>query len=165
VLNLLAEVYGFGAPTKEHPQALRAPQAMLMASVARGVFRGDLPWNFVLMGGGIAALCIGLDRLQKARQSPHRLPVLALAVGIYLPAELTAAMVFGAVVAQFAPSDRNHRLLLSAGLITGEALMGIVLAVVAASALSLPRGPSSTLLGVLVFGLVLALLWRRRASS
>ncbi len=43
VLNLLVQAYGIGAPTAEHPNPLGAPQATLMASVARGLFGGELP--------------------------------------------------------------------------------------------------------------------------
>ena len=45
VLQLLNTAYGFGPQTAEQPNALSAPQATLMESVARGVFAGDLPWT------------------------------------------------------------------------------------------------------------------------
>ena len=47
VLNLLLKAYGIGVPTAEHPDPLLAPQATLMASVAKGMFGGELPWNMV----------------------------------------------------------------------------------------------------------------------
>src|SRR5690606_11587869 len=53
ILNLLLQAYGIGAPTAERPNALLAPQATLMASVAQGVFGGGLPWNVVGYGAGI----------------------------------------------------------------------------------------------------------------
>ena len=55
VLNLLATAYGIGAPTPEHPNALAAPQATLMASVAKGLFGGELPWTMIAIGAGIGA--------------------------------------------------------------------------------------------------------------
>ena len=47
VLNLLLEAYGIGVPTAEHPNPLLAPQATLMASVAKGMFGGELPWDMI----------------------------------------------------------------------------------------------------------------------
>ena len=47
VLNLLAKAYGIGVPTAEHPDPLLAPQATLMASVAKGMFGGELPWGMI----------------------------------------------------------------------------------------------------------------------
>ncbi len=55
VLNLLSEAYGIGPATPEHPQSLNAPQATLMASVARGMFGGELPWDMIAVGGLIGA--------------------------------------------------------------------------------------------------------------
>src|SRR5205807_9387230 len=53
VLVLLQAKYGIGEVTAEHPHPLSAPQAMLMASLARGVFGGTLPWEFVGLGAAI----------------------------------------------------------------------------------------------------------------
>lgn len=171
VLNLLHEAYGFGTPSAAFPHALRAPQAALMASVAQGVFRGGLPWAFVCWGALAAALVIAADGALRRRKSAIRLPVLAFSVGIYLPLELTAAMLFGALVARLRPGAAGKRLLASAGLITGEALMGIALAVSVAFGFSLdgllPFTPkASGLLGAGLFLGALGVLWgRRRASS
>ena len=52
VLNLLLKAYGIGAPTAEHPDPLLAPQATLMASVAKGMFGGQLPWGMISIGAG-----------------------------------------------------------------------------------------------------------------
>lgn len=143
VLNLLAAAYGIGAPTPEHPNALAAPQANLMASVAKGMFGGALPWNFIAIGAVIGAAIIALDEFLKARGSHFRVPVLGAAIGIYLPLELMVPIFLGSLVAHLVERhagvaatdedarDRLHRngTLFSAGLITGEALMGIVIAV------------------------------------
>lgn len=131
ILSLLHTAYGFGPPTTEHPNALRAPQATLMASVAEGVFGGNLPWKFVLVGAGIACLTIALDQALARRDSTFRVPVLAVAVGVYLPLELSVPVALGGALRALAEKRKaagTTGLLLAAGLITGEALMGIVLA-------------------------------------
>lgn len=143
VLNLLAHAYGIGPATPEHPNALSAPQATLMASVARGLFGGQLPWTMIGAGALIGALIIGVDEWLKGRGARFRIPVLAAAIGIYLPLELMVPIFVGGVLSYLverahrirrddeAERDRVHRpgVLFSAGLITGEALMGIVIAV------------------------------------
>lgn len=143
VLNLLAQAYGIGAPTPEQPQSLAAPQATLMASVAKGMFGGDLPWNMIVIGAGVGAAIIAFDEWLKSRASTFRVPVLAAAIGIYLPIELMVPIFLGGVLAWLverrhgvhptdeAARDRVHRpgTLFAAGLITGEALMGIAIAV------------------------------------
>ncbi|MGD1891617.1 MAG: OPT family oligopeptide transporter [Cyclobacteriaceae bacterium] len=148
VLNNLLLAYGIGTPTAEQPDALAAPQATLMQSVADGIFRGGLPWTMVAIGAAIAAVIIAIDVYLKNRNSDFRMPVLAVAVGLYLPLELDTSIFFGGVIAwaverymrkqgsstsQF--SDAKSRaskagLLLASGLITGEALMGILNAIV-----------------------------------
>jgi putative OPT family oligopeptide transporter len=134
VLFLLQARYGIGAPTPEHPNPLTAPQATLMASVAEGVFRGGLPWTMVIIGGVIGVALIVSDKLLEARGSTFRTPVLAVAVGIYLPLELTSSIFIGGVIAWLASRRLGGRepnqtgLLFASGLITGEALVGILLA-------------------------------------
>jgi putative OPT family oligopeptide transporter len=136
VLSLLQAKYGIGEPTIAHPHPLSAPQATLMASLTRSVFGAGLPWGLVGLGAAIGVLVIVADRLLERRGSDFRLPVLAVALGVYLPLKLSAAIFVGGVIAELAkraagwgdePSRRG--LLFAAGLITGEALMGILLAV------------------------------------
>jgi putative OPT family oligopeptide transporter len=137
ILNLLLQAYGFGAPTQAHPNALAAPQATLMASVAEGVLSGGLPWGMVASGAGIGALIISLDEYLRLQGAAWRMPVLAVAIGIYLPLELSVPILAGGLIAHFVAraSSRDGReptragLLFAAGLITGEALIGIALAV------------------------------------
>jgi putative OPT family oligopeptide transporter len=95
VLKLLMQAYGIGAPTAAHPQPLAAPQATLMAAVAGGVFGGGLPWTMVIAGMIVAVLIIALDLWLEKRGSEFRAPVLAVAVGIYLPFELSVAILLG----------------------------------------------------------------------
>jgi putative OPT family oligopeptide transporter len=142
VLNLLLKAYGIGVPTPEHPDPLLAPQATLMASVARGMFGGQLPWDMVAIGAVIGAAIIAWDLWLKRRGATFRAPVLAVAVGIYLPLELSVPIFVGGLIAHLVErrlgvagaSDDGERakrngMLFAAGLITGEALMGILIAI------------------------------------
>lgn len=136
VLSLLQAKYGIGEPTISHPHPLSAPQAMLMAGLTRSVFGAGLPWPLVGLGAAIGILVILVDRRQEARGRDFRLPVLAVALGIYLPLKLSAAIFVGGAISALAKraaaegDDQSRRgLLFAAGLITGEALMGIMLAI------------------------------------
>ena len=137
ILNLLLAAYGIGAPTDERPNSLLAPQATLIASVAQGVFGGGLPWPMIGWGALIGTAIIGFDRYLRRRGAGGRAPVLAVAVGIYLPLELTVPMLGGGIIAHIAAlragPDGETRLrngmLFAAGLITGEALIGIFMAI------------------------------------
>jgi putative OPT family oligopeptide transporter len=185
VLNLLAQAYGIGAPTAEHPNPLSAPQATLMASVANGMFGGKLPWTMIAIGAGIGAVVIALDEWLKSRKSSFRVPVLAAAIGIYLPLELMVPIFLGGLLSYFVERrkrlkagdedmrDRIHRpgTLFSAGLITGEALMGIAIAVPIvvserADVLALPEQLQfGQLVGLAVLVVVGWLLYRSGAKS
>ncbi len=149
VLQLLNTAYGFGPVTEAQPDALAAPQATLMASVAEGVFTGDLPWTMVYIGMAIGVAIILVDKFQESRGSDFRVPVLAVAVGLYLPFELDSAIMLGGLIAwavsRYQQKNRgnasnadfkvaseasnNAGLLFASGLITGEALIGILLAI------------------------------------
>ncbi|MDH5667570.1 MAG: oligopeptide transporter, OPT family [Nitrospira sp.] len=135
VLSLLQAKYGIGDQTISHPHPLSAPQATLMANLSMSVFGTGLPWPLVGLGAGIGIIIILIDRRLERLGSEFRLPVLAVALGIYLPFKLSAAIFAGGVIAACAKrmvsnsEDHSRRgLLFSAGLITGEALMGILLA-------------------------------------
>ncbi len=184
VLTLLLEAYGIGAPTAAHPEPLSAPQATLMAAVAGGVFGGGLPWGMVTVGMGIAVAIISADVVLEKRGSNFRMPVLAVAIGIYLPLELDVAIFLGGIIAWAAErfyrsrgirtstelqgakttGDRNG-LLFAAGLITGEALLGILLAipiVIAgrSDALAFFGTYTGALPGVILLGVVMFALYK-----
>ncbi len=176
ILQLLSDSYGFFEPTAAHPHPLMAPQASLMASVARGMFGSDLPWGLIGIGLGIGALFSGLDTYLRHRKAHLTTPPLALSLGLYLPLELSTPVLLGGlashVVRRARPQAHSNQagpgVLLSAGLITGEALMGVVLAAV----LLLVSEPArfrvelhSSLLSLFVMGAVFALLVRTRKSS
>jgi putative OPT family oligopeptide transporter len=180
VLNLLADAYGIGIATEAHPKPLPAPQATLMASVSKGMFGGELPWDMIAIGALIGIAIITLDEILKARGASFRTPVLAVAVGIYLPLELMTPIFLGGLLhhlvdrhlkrrgADTAALERHHRkgLLFAAGMITGEALMGIAIAIPivssgSAEVLALPEALRfGEWLGLLVVAGLALLLWR-----
>jgi putative OPT family oligopeptide transporter len=191
VLNLLASAYGIGVPTETHPDPLLAPQATLMASVARGLFGGSLPWPTIGVGAAIGAAIIAVDELLKAKRAGFRVPVLAAAVGIYLPLELSTPIFLGGLLAWFcertlkasgrvttpeeAESLGRRGMLFAAGVITGEALMGIVIAIPIvvtgrADVLALPaqlrigQSPAGEWLGLAVLALLAYWLYRTATS-
>jgi uncharacterized oligopeptide transporter (OPT) family protein len=143
VLMLLHQAYGFKGQAGAGKDALAAVQANLMASVSQGVFKGGIPWNYTFIGMGVAIAIIALDLILEAKKSTFRTPVLAVAIGFYLPLELSVPIFAGGLIRyavkryhtrkkagteQVEESTRNG-LLFASGLITGEALMGILLAV------------------------------------
>jgi putative OPT family oligopeptide transporter len=137
VLNLLNDAYHIGS------DGLPAPQANLMGTVAQGVFEGNLPWTVIGIGAAIAAAVIVIDVFLERRRASVRVPVMAFAVGVYLPFDLNMAIFLGGIVAWLISRtlDRANAtperrgvvermgLLAAAGFITGEALMGIGMAV------------------------------------
>jgi len=179
VLNLLLKAYGIGVPTAEHPDPLIAPQATLMASVAKGMFGGQLPWGMISIGAAIGAAVVAWDLWLKKRGAEFRAPVLAVAVGIYLPLELAVPIFLGGLLAwlvekklgvhgETSEAERAKRngMLFAAGLITGEALMGIFIAIPIvtsgqADVLALPAGLQfGGWLGLLIVGWLAVMLYR-----
>jgi putative OPT family oligopeptide transporter len=141
IMNVLLFAYGIGEPAHPGIKALPAPQANLVKSVAEGMFGGSLPTGMIAIGAGVGALIILTDLYLKSRGSRWSAPVLAVAVGIYLPLEVSTPILAGGLVAEFV--DRWHHsrtpkaeieqrkqngMLFAAGLITGEALIGITIA-------------------------------------
>jgi putative OPT family oligopeptide transporter len=143
VLTLLQHAYGFAGQAIPGPRPLPAPQANVMASVAKGVFQGGLPWTFIVIGMVGAAGLIILDRILESRRSTFRTPVLAVAIGFYLPFAQSVAIFLGGVIAtlvkralvrqradkEMLEVSEQKSVLFASGLITGEALMGIIVAI------------------------------------
>jgi putative OPT family oligopeptide transporter len=175
VLNLLNDAYKIGS------DGLPAPQANLMGTVAFGVFEGGLPKTIIGIGAAIAVVVIAIDSLLARSGSKIRVPVMAFAVGVYLPFHLSVPIFLGGVIAWLVTRalDRSNAsperrgeversgLLAAAGFITGEALLGIGLAVPVAithddKVLVLAGGKYDDLkLPALLFvGLVLVLLYK-----
>ena len=132
ILMVLDGAYGIADVTRE--TSLDAPQATLMASVAEGVFEGNLEWTIICIGAIIGLLIILVDQYQLKRGSDFRVPILAVAIGMYLPIELTFPIFIGGMINHYAnkissQKGKNNGLLIAAGLITGEALMAIFIAI------------------------------------
>jgi putative OPT family oligopeptide transporter len=141
VMNVLLYAYGIGEPAHPGVKALPAPQANLVRSVAEGMFGGTLPIGMIAIGAAIGALIIVFDLYLKRRGSRWSAPVLAVAVGIYLPLDVSTPILAGGIVAEMvarwharrSPGGDHEKLaqngmLFAAGLITGEALVGIFIA-------------------------------------
>ncbi len=129
VMYLLHAAWGFGNSSQ-----LPAPQATLMKLVVEGVMGGTLPWGLVFCGVFVAIVIEILG-----------LPVLPVSIGLYLPIHLSAPIFVGGMIRKLVESqkadteeaaalkkDRVDRgLLYSSGMIAGEGLIGILLAVLA----------------------------------
>ena len=141
VILLLHNAYVIG-------DGLKAPQANLMKMVSIGIFSKNLPWNMVLIGVGIAILIILYNIFFK-----KEIHILAVAVGIYLPIELSAPILIGGLIASKV-KDKNKGILISSGIITGEALMGILIALpifISGDKSWWPKGIPSEIIGIIAF--------------
>ena len=159
VLTLLHEAYGIGSSD------LPAPQAVLMTNVANGVFAGNLEWGMIYAGAILGIIIILIDQYQAYRKADFRVPILAVAIGIYLPIELTLPIFIGGMLNHIASKTaseegKNNGLLIASGLITGEALMAIFIAVPLFfdknywPELSLPS-PFNDLVGIAIIAIIL----------
>ena len=159
VLTLLHEAYGIGSSD------LPAPQAVLMTNVANGVFAGNLEWGMIYAGAILGIIIILIDQYQAYRKADFRVPILAVAIGIYLPIELTLPIFIGGMLNYIASKTaseegKNNGLLIASGLITGEALMAIFIAVPLFfdknywPQLSLPS-PFNDLVGIAIIAIIL----------
>lgn len=137
-LNLLHNNVAGGIGGRE----LSAPQASLFASLARGFSgAGELPWNLIGYGVAVGAVILLLDTCLKRRDARFRMHVMPIAVGMYLPFGLAIPILIGGLIAHAytrkAPEAEHGRLLhrgvlFSSGVIAGEALMSVGLALFAA---------------------------------
>ena len=136
VLYLLNAAWGYGGA--EVP----APQATLMKMIVEGIMGGNLPWNLVFVG---VFLAIALEIL--------RIPVMPFAIGLYLPIYLNASIMIGGVVRMFMDRRKNvdeetktkqttDGTLYCAGMIAGEGLVGILLAIFAVFGINVSIGES-----------------------
>lgn len=144
VLNLLYEAYGFpGAlprPDMDPSQALAAPQAALMTTIAQGIFSSQLAWEYIYIGIALGVVLVLVDLLLRRRTRSLTLPPLAVGMGIYLPPSVQTPLVIGAVMGYFldkalnkrtqeeAAAGRRRGTLFASGLIVGESIIGVLMA-------------------------------------
>lgn len=140
VLYLLNAAWGYG--TAEIP----APQAQLMKMIVEGIMGGNLPWGLVFVGVFLA-ICLEILRI----------PVMPFAIGLYLPIYLNATIMIGGIVRglldrrkgvdeKTKTAQATDGTLYCAGMIAGEGLVGILLAIFAVVGISLDMS------GVVSFG-------------
>lgn len=154
ILIMLNEAYGMGT------QALPAPKAVLMKILLQGILSGKLPWDLIFMGAGISIVVefLGLNSL-------------VVAVGIYLPIDISAPVMVGGFVRwlvkhstkklKLSVARQDNGVLFASGLIAGESLIGVVIAVMLASGVSMPTTPliSSGWVPVILFAIIAFTLW------
>lgn len=145
ILNLLNSAFGFQGAPGAGPNALAAPQALLISGITKGVLGGTLDWQMIEIGVGIGAIVVLTDELLK-RGSAGRfsLPPLAVGMGMYLPMEVDLLIPVGALLGwsydRWARGTANPAFaermgtLMATGLIVGESLMGVVYAGLVAAA-------------------------------
>jgi len=192
VLSLLYNAFGFsGALPRadmDPSQALAAPQATLMASIASGIFTHQLNWVMLKVGALTGMLLICVDIALKKRGGMARLPVLAVGIGVYLPPEVSTPLAIGALMAWglervlrrraaarglsyeiYAEVPNRRAVLIASGLIVGESLLGVLMAgVIGGTGNEAPFAivdagfrPIADLLGMGTFVFVGVWFWRR----
>jgi len=148
-LQLLHNNIGIGSET------LPAPQAGLMATMAKGIVGGEMAWPLVIAGMLMAVVLILIG-------SPS--PML-IAVGMYLPFRSTACIFFGGVIKLFLGSQAKKKnpnkkgkeildnigLLLASGLIAGQAIMGIITAALKGANVNMPTSIENPWLALVIF--------------
>lgn len=177
ILQVMLNGFGFQGMEGAGEDALAAPQAALMSSVASGIFDSSLDWNLIFIGMAIGAvLIIIIDELLRKFTDKYSLSPLAAGMGMYLPAALTIVIPIGAILGTFYDkwaAKQSHPefakrmgTLLATGLIVGESLFGVVNAgIIAAAGGESPLeifegGASATVVGVVLFIIALTFIYR-----
>ncbi|WP_144794022.1 OPT family oligopeptide transporter [Corynebacterium singulare] len=167
ILQIMLTGFGFQGMEGAGEDALAAPQAALMSSVASGIFDNSLPWNLIGLGAAIGAVIIVIDECLRHFTGKYSLSPLAVGMGMYLPAAITIVVPTGALLGYFynrwasrqSNPDFSKRMgtLLATGLIVGESLFGVLNAgIIAASAGESPLeifsgGTAANVVGVILF--------------
>lgn len=176
ILQVMLNGFGFQGMEGAGEDALAAPQAALMSSVASGIFDSSLDWNLIFIGMAIGAVLIIIDELLRRFTDKYSLSPLAAGMGMYLPAALTIVIPIGAILGTFYDkwaAKQSHPefakrmgTLLATGLIVGESLFGVVNAgIIAAAGGESPLeifegGTSATIVGVILFIVALTFIYR-----
>ena len=155
VMSLLHQGYGIGVQVREGVTPLEAPQGRLFQSLVGGIFgEGDpVPWDMVGWGALVGVACIVIDQFYMLpRKSKFRLYPMPLAVGMYLPLTVTFPILVGGIAVVLVKRASNRRgddegrgktvihggLLFASGLVAGEAIMGILIALLYVADLQMP---------------------------
>ena len=176
ILQVMLNGFGFQGMEGAGEDALAAPQAALMSSVASGIFDSSLDWNLIFIGMAIGAVLIIIDELLRKFTDKYSLSPLAAGMGMYLPAALTIVIPIGAILGTFYDkwaAKQSHPefakrmgTLLATGLIVGESLFGVINAgIIAAAGGESPLeifegGASATVVGVILFIIALTFIYR-----
>ena len=176
ILQVMLNGFGFQGMEGAGEDALAAPQAALMSSVASGIFDSSLDWNLIFIGMAIGAVLIIIDELLRKFTDKYSLSPLAAGMGMYLPAALTIVIPIGAILGTFYDkwaAKQSHPefakrmgTLLATGLIVGESLFGVVNAgIIAAAGGDSPLeifegGTAATIVGVILFIVALTFIYR-----
>jgi len=167
VLNVLHQAYGLGV-------GLKAPQATLFAHLAQGVFgQGDLPVRWLSAGLVFGCVLVTLSWLAKRRAWGWQLHPMAVAVGMYLPFSLSAPIAVGGLAQAWmkrrqGDAGASSATLLASGLVAGEALVGVALALLVFWRVGFPAvpwGSGREILTLLAFGGVMAALLKRKPGG
>lgn len=175
VLQLMLNGFGFVGMEGAGDNALAAPQAALLSSVANGIFGNSLDWSRIGLGALIGVGIIIVDEVLR-KTSRFSLPPLAVGMGMYLPISLTLMIPIGAFIGMFYDrwADRQSKpetvkrmgILLATGLIVGESLFGVFnAAVIGATGKESPMalfdfGAFAQWLGIIVFVAIIVALYR-----
>ncbi|MBD3381608.1 MAG: oligopeptide transporter, OPT family, partial [candidate division Zixibacteria bacterium] len=176
ILFLLGDTYGF-VESPEHPNPLLAPQANIMAAVVNGILGGVLPWEYIIAGGMIALAVefLGIGSLP-------------FAIGLYLPLSLSTPIMAGGLLSLLVKrtsmdvvhhkSREQKGILFASGLVAGDALVGVAIALMFAGASSLAfldkyrifsnqydtisifGAPWNDILSLMFFGILMLVFWR-----
>lgn len=186
VLNLLYEAYGFAGamprPGMDLTQALSAPQATLMTTIAQGIFTQQLAWEYIYIGIGVGVILVLTDLILKRTTKTLCLPPLAVGMGIYLPPVIQTPLVVGAILGYFLnrhlrqtagpeaeAAGLRRGTLFASGLIVGESIVGVLLAALIVVSVSSGGGENplaiagadfadtAEILGLLVFFVILVI--------
>lgn len=174
VLVVLHASYGIGIAVREGVTPLTAPQATLFASITTALFTGKgLPWTMVIAGALVGIGIIIVDEILRVSGAKFRAYVMPVAVGIYLPFSLSVPILVGGIVHAIVRGSMTKRLgvgvadesvhrgvLFSSGLIAGEAIMGIFVAVLIFVGMKLPKTiVECNVLSLVAIFAVIAALW------
>lgn len=155
---LMQKAYGIGS------DAVPAPQATLMKLIVEGIMTAQLPWTLVIIGAAVAVFC-----------AIAKLPILAVALGLYLPITLSTAIFIGGIVRKLVEmkfkdneeekSEATEKgILLASGLVAGDAIVGIFIGIMAALNIAINFGskivPQSNLITFIIFALFCAWVYK-----